>query len=422
MLLFSQGSADTELSDADLASALLSALEQLGERKKVITVPPDFTRFNSKSGVLACAAAEYYGENLADVLPALGTHFPMSAAQLERMYPTVPRELIRAHRWREDVVTIGEVPADYVSEVTDGIWTRPWPAQLNNLIWEGGHDLILSIGQAVPHEVVGVANGNKNLFVGTGGQDGINESHYIGAVYGMERMMGRADTCLRRILNYAEDHFCQHLPIIYAQTVIGANDRGELVTRGLFVGDREAFESAAELAVEVNFIQLDEDLSKVVVRMDPDEFHSTWIGNKGIYRTRMAIADEGELIILAPGVRTFGEDPEIDVLIRKYGYRTTEEVMRMVDENEDLRNNLSAAAHLIHGSSEGRFKITYCPGHLTRQQIEEVGYSYADLDEMVARYDPENRSDGWNTTVNGERLYSISNPAMGLWASKSRLP
>lgn len=421
MLLFSQGSADTELSDADLASALVSALEQLGERKKVITVPPDFTRFNSKSGVLACAAAEHYGENLADVLPALGTHFPMSAAQLERMYPTVPRELIRAHRWREDVVTIGEVPADYVSEVTDGIWTRPWPAQLNNLIWEGGHDLILSIGQAVPHEVVGVANGNKNLFVGTGGQDGINESHYIGAVYGMERMMGRADTCLRRILNYAEDHFCQHLPIIYAQTVIGANDRGELVTRGLFVGDREAFESAAELAVEVNFIQLDEDLSKVVVRMDPDEFHSTWIGNKGIYRTRMAIADEGELIILAPGVRTFGEDPEIDVLIRKYGYRTTEEVMRMVDENEDLRNNLSAAAHLIHGSSEGRFKITYCPGHLTRQQIEEVGYSYADLDEMVARYDPENRSDGWNTTANGERFYYISNPAMGLWASKSRL-
>jgi nickel-dependent lactate racemase len=421
VLLFSQGSADTELSDADLASALVSALEQLGERKKVITVPPDFTRFNSKSGVLACAAAEYYGENLADVLPALGTHFPMSAAQLKRMYPTVPRELIRAHRWREDVVTIGEVPADYVSEVTDGIWTRPWPAQLNNLIWEGGHDLILSIGQAVPHEVVGVANGNKNLFVGTGGQDGINESHYIGAVYGMERMMGRADTCLRRILNYAEDHFCQHLPIIYAQTVIGANDRGELVTRGLFVGDREAFESAAELAVEVNFIQLDEDLSKVVVRMDPDEFHSTWIGNKGIYRTRMAIADEGELIILAPGVRTFGEDPEIDVLIRKYGYRTTEEVMRMVDENEDLRNNLSAAAHLIHGSSEGRFKITYCPGHLTRQQIEEVGYSYADLDEMVARYDPENRSDGWNTTANGERFYYISNPAMGLWASKSRL-
>jgi nickel-dependent lactate racemase len=345
----------------------------------------------------------------------------MTDEQLERMYPTVPRSLVRDHNWREDVVTVGEVPGKFVSEVTDGIWTRPWPAQLNKLVWKGGHDLILSIGQAVPHEVIGVANGNKNLFVGTGGQDGINESHYIGAIYGMERMMGRSDTCLRRILNYAEDHFCQDLPIIYAQTVIGANEQGELVTRGLFVGDREAFEKAAALAVDVNFIQLDEELPKVVVSMDPDEFHSTWIGNKGIYRTRMAIADAGELIILAPGVRTFGEDPEIDVLIRKYGYRTPEEVMRMVEENEDLRNNLSAAAHLIHGSSDNRFKITYCPGHLTRQQIEAVGFSYADLGEMLARYEPEGRRNGWNTTADGERFYYISNPALGLWAAKSRL-
>ena len=421
MLLFSQGSPTTELSDADLAAALTSALESLGARQKVLVVPPDFSRFYSKSGVLTCSASDYYGKNLADVLPALGTHFPMTDEQLERMYPTVPRSLVRDHNWREDVVTVGEVPAEFVSEVTDGIWTRPWPAQINKLVWKGGHDLILSIGQAVPHEVIGVANGNKNLFVGTGGQDGINESHYIGAIYGMERMMGRSDTCLRRILNYAEDHFCQDLPIIYAQTVIGANEQGELVTRGLFVGDREAFEKAATLAVEVNFNQLDEELPKVVVSMDPDEFHSTWIGNKGIYRTRMAIADAGELIILAPGVRTFGEDPEIDVLIRKYGYRTPEEVMRLVEENEDLRNNLSAAAHLIHGSSDNRFKITYCPGHLTRQQIEAVGFSYAALGEMLARYEPEGRRNGWNTTADGERFYYISNPALGLWAAKSRL-
>lgn len=421
VLLFSQGSPTTELSDADLAAGLASALDQLGARQRVLLVPPDFSRYYSKSGPLACAAAEYYGDKLADVLPALGTHFPMSDEQLDRMYPTVPRDLVRAHNWREDVVTIGEVPAEFVSEVTDGIWDRSWPAQLNELVWEGQHDLILSIGQAVPHEVIGVANGNKNLFVGTGGKDGINDSHYIGAVYGTERMMGRANTCLRKILNYAEDHFCQHLPIIYAQTVIGANEKGELVTRGLFVGDREAFESAAALAVEVNFKQLDEELDKVVVWMDPDEFHSTWIGNKGIYRTRMAIADKGELIILAPGVRTFGEDPEIDEMIRKYGYRTSQEVMNLVDENEDLRGNLGAAAHLIHGSPEGRFTVTYCPGHLTQQQIEDVGYQYAELDEMVARYQPQDRSDGWHTTDEGERFYFIGNPAMGLWAAKSRL-
>ncbi len=94
------------------------------------------------------------------------------------------------------MVTIGEVPADVVCRMTEGIWDKPWPAQLNRLIWEGGHDLMLSIGQVVPHEVIGMANYNKNVFVGTGGVRGINESHFIGAAYGMERMMGRADTPL----------------------------------------------------------------------------------------------------------------------------------------------------------------------------------------------------------------------------------
>ena len=278
------------------------------------------------------------------------------------------------------MVTIGEVPAEQVSEFTDGIWKKPWPAQLNRLLWEGNHDLILSIGQVVPHEVVGMANYNKNIFVGTGGVRGINESHFIGAAYGMERMMGRANTPLRKILNYAQDHFCQHLPLLYVLTVVGTDDAGQLVTRGIFIGDdHECFERACELSVQVNFTQLDEELERVVVYLDPDEFHSTWLGNKAIYRTRMAIADEGELIVLAPAVETFGEDPQIDQLIRKYGYRTTPEIMQFMHENEDLQDNLSAAAHLIHGSSENRFRVTYCPGHLSQQEIESVGYQYAEL-------------------------------------------
>jgi nickel-dependent lactate racemase len=355
-------------------------------------------------------------------MPALGTHVPMPAWQLDRMFPSVPKDLFREHRWRDDVITIGEVPSAFVKEVTAGIWDRPWPAQLNKLVWEGGHDLILSIGQVVPHEVIGMANYNKNVFVGTGGQRGINESHFIGAAYGMERMMGRADTPLRRILNYAQDNFCQHLPLVYVLTVVGTNDAGQLVTRGLFIGDdHECFERAAALSVEVNFEILDEELHKVVVYLDPEEFHSTWLGNKSIYRTRMAIADGGELIVLAPEVKTFGEDPEIDRLIRKYGYRTTPEIMRFVDENEDLKNNLSAAAHLIHGSSEGRFTVAYCAGGLTRDEIEGVGYEYGDLAEMTTRYNPKVLKDGWNELPDGERIYYISNPALGLWAYRGRL-
>ena len=162
-------------------------------------------------------------------------------------------------------------------------------------------------------------------------------------------------------------------------------------------------------------------MQKVVVYLDPEEFHSTWLGNKSIYRTRMAIADGGELIVLAPKVKTFGEDQEIDRLIRKYGYRTTPEIMRFVDQSEDLKNNLSAAAHLIHGSSEGRFTVTYCAGELTQDEIEGVGYDYAELADMTARYDPSAMKDGWNELPSGERIYYIGNPALGLWAYRGRL-
>jgi nickel-dependent lactate racemase len=421
-LYFAEGSPTTSLTDQQLRDALTACFDRLGDRRRVIALPPDFTRYNSRAGLLTCMTHDYYGDRLTDVMPALGTHVPMPDWQLDKMFPGLPKSLIREHRWREDVVTVGQVPAEYVSEVTEGIWTKPWPAQLNKQIWQGGHDLILSIGQVVPHEVIGMANYNKNLFVGTGGSQGVNESHFIGAAYGMERMMGRADTPLRRILNYAQDHFCRHLPLVFVLTVVGSDGAGGLATRGLYVGDdHECFQRAAELSVQVNFTVVEEPFRKVVVYLDPEEFHSTWLGNKSVYRTRMAIADGGELIVLAPAVKTFGEDPQIDRLIRKYGYRTTPEIMRLMQENEDLQQNLSAAAHLIHGSSENRFRITYCPGELDRSEIEGVGYRYGDLAEMQRRYDPHKLADGWNTLDDGEQFYYISNPALGLWAHPSRL-
>jgi nickel-dependent lactate racemase len=421
-LYYAAGSPQTDLADGDLHAALVATFRKLEPRRKVLALPPDFTRANSMAGPLTCMAYDYYLDRLTDVMPALGTHHAMPDWQLDRMFPTLPKRLIRVHDWRRDIVTVGHVPAEFVAEATEGIWGKPWPAQVDRLVWEGGHDLILSIGQVVPHEVIGMANYNKNLLVGTGGVAGINESHFIGAAYGMERMMGRADTPLRRILNYAQDHFCQKLPLVFVQTVIGPRPDGTLAVRGLFIGDDvECFHRACALSVEVNFTILEEPLPKVVVYLDPDEFHSTWLGNKAVYRTRMAIADAGELIVLAPGVSTFGEDKEIDRLIRKYGYRTTPEVMRFVEQTDDLPKNLSAAAHLIHGSSEGRFTITYCPGKLTREEIESVGYRYAELEPMLRRYDPKVLRDGWNVLPDGERVFYVSNPALGLWAYRGRL-
>jgi nickel-dependent lactate racemase len=419
-LYCAQGSPDRELSSSELRDFLSAALEKLGRRRKVLAVPPDQTRTASRAGGLTRYAWEYYGEGLSTVLPALGTHKAMSAEQIAGMFGNVPPGLFHAHKWRDDVETIGVVPREFIHEQSEGKLDYEWPAQVNRLISRGGFDLILSIGQVVPHEVIGMANYNKNILVGTGGPDSINRSHYLGAVYGMERIMGRADNPVRRVLNYAASHFLTDLPIVYVLTVVGRNTSGAIVVRGLFIGDdSECFHAAAELSFRVNFTLMPQPIRKAVVYLDPHEFHSTWLGNKAIYRTRMAMADGGELIILAPGVRGFGEDVRIDKLIRKYGYHGTEATVAMVKENADLAADLSAAAHLIHGSSEGRFRVTWCPGHLTREEVQGAGFDYAELSQMMKLYDPGKLPQGWNR-VAGEEIYFIENPGLGLWASRDR--
>lgn len=425
MIYFEKGSPEFVLSGQDLKEGLFTALARIGERKKVLAIPPDYTRLPSKAGILTSFAYQYYQEKLTDILPALGTHSPMTDAQIQHMFPHVPRNLFRDHDWRNDVITLGTVPSSYVDEISEGKVSFDWPAQVNRLLKEGGFDLILSLGQVVPHEVVGMANYNKNIFVGTGGSEGINKSHFVGAAYGMERMMGRANTPVRKLFNYATEHFAQNLPIVYVQTVVGVDGEGKLATRGLFIGDDfEVFTKAAELSLKVNFDMVEKPLKKVVVWLDPAEFKSTWLGNKSIYRTRMAMADGGELIVLAPALKEFGEDHQIDKLIRKYGYFGTPATLKAVVDNEDLQANLGAAAHLIHGSSEGRFSVTYCPGkkpeNLSREEIESVGFNWGDLDEITKKYDPKKLKNGFNQLPDGEEIFFISNPALGLWTHSDR--
>lgn len=419
-LLVELGNENAVLQPQDLRDGLYRALDALGKRKRVLCLPPDGTRIHSQAGILTRYAWDYYGPAVDAVLPAIGTHFPMTPEELQTMFPGMPLELFRVHDWRNGFVTLGEVPAEFVRREAEGLVDFAWPAQVARLVAEGGYDLILSFGQVVPHEVMGMAAYNKNLFVGTGGAEGINKSHFISAVYGLERLMGRADNPVRRILNYASEHFTRELPIIWVHTVVSADPTGTPVVRGLFIGDGpECFYRAAELSVKLNVTLLDREIHKAVVYLRPDEYRSTWIGNKAIYRTRMALADGAELIILAPGVRECGEDPGIDKLIRKYGYRGREATLEAVKRNEDLAANLGTAAHLMHGSSEGRFQVTYCPGHLTREEVEAIGFRYAPFADMLRRYDPDKLQTGFHL-LDGEEIFFVANPGLGLWASRER--
>lgn len=408
------------LKNSQMVEALRASLE--GRRlRRALIIPPDYTRFHSNAGFLANAYYHMLADMgcEADILPALGTHDPVTKAQCAEMLG-VPFEKVIAHNWRTDVVKLGEVPGDYLSLLTDGLWREPIDVEINRLVMDERYDIVLSLGQVVPHEVIGMANHSKNLFVGVGGSDMINKSHMVGAVYGMERMMGKDHTPVRRMFDYCLEKFLKDRPILFVMTVTTAPG-GNIHTHGLFIGDgRDALEEAVALSQQKNITFVDRPIKKCVVYLDPKEFKSTWLGNKAVYRTRMAVADDGDLIVLAPGVTKFGEDEQVDGLIRKYGYCGTPRVMEHFRNNDDLRQNMGAAAHLIHGSSEGRFRITYAVKSISRQEIAGAGFIPADCDEVTKRYNPKALRDGWNILPDGEEVYFIPNPALGLWIDRTR--
>lgn len=419
MDFLAEGGPDAVISWQDVSKFLDHFIDKLQSQRplnKVLIVPPDKTRPESGGNEIATLLYQKLAPTaIVDILPALGTHRMIDDALLSKMYPGVPRSHILEHRWKDDVEPIGIIPADVMHRLSDGLFNDPLPVAINERLIHGSYDAIISVGQLVPHEVAGIANHAKNIFIGVGGPDLLNKSHYLSAVHGMERIMGRADNPVRALFDYAAEHFGKELPIAYLLTVRSDQAGAGVVNRGLFASDdRHCFERGAELCQQVNVIKLDRAPRKIVVRV-PDAYESTWLANKAIYRTRMAIADGGELVVIAPNVREFGEQLDIDRLIRKYGYRGTPAMIQAVKENPELAERLSVPAHLIHGSTEGRFKVTYAPGKLIRQEVEGVGYCFADFMELNERY-PKSSKPGWNI-VNGEEIYYVSEPGLNLWTT-----
>jgi nickel-dependent lactate racemase len=387
--------------------------------KKVLLIPPDMTRLNSGAGIITALYYELLAGVHVDILPALGTHAPMTREeQISFFGEQIPAERFLIHKWRDGVTKIGEVPADFVREVSEGLMDEAIDVEVSDYLLDPSYDLILSIGQVVPHEVAGMANYTKNIVVGCGGSRFINCSHMLGAFYGMERIMGRDHSPVRKVFDYAEENYLKKLPLEYVLTVtVTEGEKTDII--GLYLGkERDGFTKAVALSQKHNLIYEKSPIKTCVVWLDEKEFHSTWLGNKAIYRTRMAMADGGRLIIIAPGVKMFGEDEENDRLIRKYGYVGRENVLQLCKTEPELQNNLSAAAHLIHGSSDGRFSVTYATKNLRQDEVLAVAFEYMPYDEAVAKYNPDSLKQGYNVMADGEEIYFIGNPALGLWALK----
>lgn len=407
-----------------LDQALAEARSRIcAKPKRVLLLPPDITRAHSGAGQIT----EYFYNRLAPeadvhVIPTLGQHVPHTPDENRRMFGSIPNERIHAHDWREGCVTVGEISGEEVASTSGGIADWPLPISLNRSVMTDAWDLIINVGHIVPHEVLGFANHNKNYFIGLGGKDLICASHMMAASCGIENNLGNLVTPVRECFNRAEDRYLGKLPDFYVQVVMARDARNELVHTGVYVGDDlETYLAAARQSREQNITVFDEPVKKMVCVMQEDEFVSTWVANKAVYRTRMALADGGELLIIAPGLKRFGEQPDVDRLIRKYGYVGTPRVLEQYRRNSDMQDLAHATAHLIHGSSEGRFRITYAPGHLTREEIEGVNFGYADLKSTLARYEPDRRKEGWNRTADGEEFFFIPTPSAGLWATRDKL-
>ncbi|MFI3208165.1 MAG: lactate racemase domain-containing protein [Eubacteriales bacterium] len=407
------------ITQEEMQKHIAEVLEQYADLNKVMIIPPDYTRCYSYAGEITQIIYRTLKEKnvVVHVMPALGTHMPMDAEELEKFFAgVVDDEDILVHHWQEDTVKLGTIPTEVVEEISKGLFNEEIEVEVNHLLVDGDYDLIFSIGQVVPHEVVGMANYSKNLFVGVGGRSMINKSHVLSAICGMEKALGVVDTPARKVYDYAQENFIDgKLPVVFIQTVTTRIDE-QLYLNGMYSGpSRNTFELAAKLSQELNIVYVDKPATKMITYLDPDELKTTWVGNKGVYRTRMAVADKGELLILAPGIRAFGENDEMDAMTRKYGYKGRDYVLDLYNQGV-FEGRTMSAAHLIQGSSDGRFGITYatCPEKISQEEIESVGYKWANYYEVIKQYNPETMKEGWNITEE-ETFYYVGTPALGLW-------
>jgi nickel-dependent lactate racemase len=422
MMYFAEGKPDTTISLSGISVLIDSMLGKLGKLDRVLLLPPDFTRYHSYAGEITCLLYEKLkSHSHLEIMPAVGTHTAMSGEEISVMFPGIPHELFKAHDWQNDVVVMGTIDSGTTSEITGGLVDWPINCEINRSLAEGNWDQIISIGQLVPHELIGIANHNKNILVGTGGKDIIGKTHMIGALYGTEKMMGHISSPVRKVLNYMSMNFIQHLPVSYIMTVRGTDTEEQIVTRGIFAGnDEECYLQGAKLCKQVNISLLNKDYKKVVAFLDPEEFKSFWVGNKALLRTQMCIADGGELIILCAGIQSFGENDFTDSFIRKYGYRDPEVLMQLARDSGQLMEYLVPLSQMVISYTHNRFKLTYAAKKISRQEIESVFCNYADYDEVVKKYDPLKMKEGENIMPDGEEVFYVSKPAQGLWAEINR--
>jgi nickel-dependent lactate racemase len=376
------------LSPTILASKVREALDVIKPGDRVLAIIPDKTR-DDNTDLLFPIAAEFLAQRgvaAFDALVAQGTHPPMSRAQKLSKIGVVNFEgQLFDHRWDEpdELTTLGELSAETVRELTGGLIEHAVSVSINKLLAPGVYDVVVVFGATVPHEVAGFAGGAKYFFPGVSGPELTHTTHWLGALAGIENIIGEVETPTRKLIEAAADLIPAR--VISLNSVVSRDANGELVTYALFTGDfRDAFRRAAEVSRQVHIRYTGRKYQTVVALLDP-HYDEMWVGGKASYKLGAIVEDGGELIIYAPHLTKISETH--GALIEKYGYAPLEVVRDMLGASAELRENLCIAAHLAHvayasrtdehGRVVPRYRITMATG-LDEETCRRVNLGYLD--------------------------------------------
>ena len=372
----------------DLRGIVHRALDVIKPGERVLAIIPDKTR-DDNTHVLFPVATDFLtkrGVASFDALVAQGTHPPMSHAQkLSKIGATIFAGQLFDHRWNDphDLITLGELSATTVEELTGGLIEQAVPVSINKLLAPGVYDTVLVFGATVPHEVAGFAGGAKYFFPGVAGPELTHTTHWLGALAGIENIIGEVETPTRKLIEAAADLIAAR--VISLNSVVTRDSTGELTTNALFTGEiREAFRRAAEVSRRVHIRYTQRKYQTVVALLDP-HYDEMWVGGKASYKLGAIVADGGELIVYAPHLTKLSETH--GGLIEKYGYAPLEVVRDMLGASPELRENLCIAAHLAHVAYAGRtdergrivprYRITMATG-LDKETCRRVNLGYLD--------------------------------------------
>ncbi len=395
-------------------------------KNRILIIAPNFTLINSVGGEITQILYSFLKDNsIIDIIPASGMHQPLSKENRIKNYGKIPEQVFKIHNWRDSVKNIGQISSEDIKELSNDVLDYTIDVDINQNLLNKEYDHIISIGQVYPHETAGFSNGVKNILYGLGGSDFINKTHFLSAVVGIDNIIGQTQNPIQNLFKYASDSFLkERVKIHYISYVISTNINAESFLQGLFFGDAEnysrIFSKASKLSYNNNINVISDPLKNILVFLDPQNYSSTWRGNEAIYRTRRALENNGNLVIIAPGLTNFIEDPTLDDLIRKFGYLGKEAILEKVNKSKLLQENLSLAAHLIQGSSENKFKITYCTKNLSENDFRTVNYNWMNLEGAIKYYQIKKLKRGLNILPDGNEIFYITNPSINLWIARKK--